>query len=348
MKFFLKRFFLFTLIFSLLFLIFEKISRHIYEPFQVVPIKISQFLPSSKTIELIVIGSSHAHNGINAGSFPIPSFNWGIGGQDLYYGTHIINDFALPRSPRLKIIMLVLDYFSWNYSLLESDSASQLAAQYDRYMGISPPNFIFPTVSPVIFPGELRINYIKGKFQFYVNRTELFRDLVLGVYSENHISTQKNIDPENLKTNNLMLADGTLLKIGTMTPIQMKIHATNVSKRESQFDATQMIPTNSSLLQNFLSTMHEKSIQTILIIPPYSDEYKKSYPAEQKIIFSKNIREIAKNNSLQLWDYSSDPAFLDQFFYDSDHLNAHGAIIFSNKLGNHLKSYLSESNSLQK
>lgn len=88
-------------------------------------------------------------------------------------------------------------------------------------------------------------------------------------------------------------------------------------------------------LDNFIKKEQNDSITIILIISPfYRKSFKKIINYEYMMTMFQNI---ADRNNIPFLDYTNDPICYDtSYFYNSMHLNARGADIFSTKLSHDL------------
>jgi hypothetical protein len=81
------------------------------------------------------------------------------------------------------------------------------------------------------------------------------------------------------------------------------------------------------------------------VILVYSPEYYENYPLTQNRadIFD-IIKKISSEHNLPFWDFTGIPLSYDkQYFYNSQHLNRKGAIIFSKLLAQRLRDYIGDS-----
>lgn len=94
-------------------------------------------------------------------------------------------------------------------------------------------------------------------------------------------------------------------------------------------------PQGVSDLREIVTLCHEKDIPLLFV---YSPEYSEMQTLEsnRQEIFSK-FKEICQPFPIPIWDYSSSPISRDRAnFYNSQHLNAEGAALFSTAVANRL------------
>ena len=90
------------------------------------------------------------------------------------------------------------------------------------------------------------------------------------------------------------------------------------------------------LFEQFIKSCQAKNIKLILIVSPM-------YICTDQDVF-KVPRDLANKYNVPFFDYFHDSQFLEhaELFYDFGHLNRKGAILFSNKVCNELKNYISK------
>jgi hypothetical protein len=101
-------------------------------------------------------------------------------------------------------------------------------------------------------------------------------------------------------------------------------------------------PSGVDALKGLLQLCHDDGIPLILV---YSPEYRgmQQLTNNRAEIFAR-FRQLADQYQVPLWDYSNWPYDSNQnYFYNSQHLNATGAALFSDELAKRLKTYFSES-----
>ncbi len=83
----------------------------------------------------------------------------------------------------------------------------------------------------------------------------------------------------------------------------------------------------------FINEVRSRGIPLIAVLSPL---YTPSYKETTSII---EIKKILKDYNMQLWDYSTNPAFIHpQLFYDNSHMNKDGATLFSDSIASRIKA----------
>ncbi len=93
------------------------------------------------------------------------------------------------------------------------------------------------------------------------------------------------------------------------------------------------------LLKKMIQTCKLNSIEIIFIYAPILSEAKKNILNYNEII--NQVKQIAKDADVPYWDYSFMPLCKSKkYFYNYNHLNYDGALLYSNQLGIDIKNHL--------
>jgi len=76
--------------------------------------KRDQLIANADSIEVLIMGSSHAMDGVDPNQFSLYAHNLAFASQSIYFDRKLIEKF-LPDLPRLKYVILMLDYNSLYY-----------------------------------------------------------------------------------------------------------------------------------------------------------------------------------------------------------------------------------------
>lgn len=76
--------------------------------------KRDQLIANADSIEVLILGSSHAMDGIDPNQFSLYAHNLAFGSQSIYFDRKLAEKY-LPVLPRLKYVLLTLDYNSLSY-----------------------------------------------------------------------------------------------------------------------------------------------------------------------------------------------------------------------------------------
>lgn len=111
MKLFLKRTFIFFIPFFLVSVFLEYKTRTVDSYYKQ---KIEGLTKHADEIEVLILGSSHAAEGIDPNQFDLPAYNMAFGSQTLYFDKRIVLKYQ-DQLPNLKYVVLCIDYQSLYY-----------------------------------------------------------------------------------------------------------------------------------------------------------------------------------------------------------------------------------------
>ena len=265
--------------------------------------KRTYFEEQMDSLEVLVLGSSHSELGVDPNCFSRPAFNLSNAHQSLYYDTRLILKY-LDRMPRLRCVMLEVDYFSLGYQLAEGREPWRDYFYY-RFWGIrypSLPYFDLKEVSYIALYGrEAVLEYAKRSFNV---------DLV-----------------PNLQPSGWHLTD-TLPRLSELSDSfgeeRAALHNSMI-KPEHYAE-------NLRNLGELLGVLRRRRITAVLFSCPVLDSYwRHTNPTVQRQN-RQAINELCSTYGCRYADYSLDGRFAVADFYDADHLNARGARKFSDIL----------------
>ena len=88
-------------------------------------------------------------------------------------------------------------------------------------------------------------------------------------------------------------------------------------------------------LISLINLLKEKNINLYIIIPPFTDLYKKYI--DENLVFTE-VKNICKNNNISLLSFYNDKDFNNDDFCNCDHLNVLGAIKLTKKINDILEN----------
>ena len=294
----LKKLILLFLPFLIFFLWLEIKARHIRNSFS---IKIEGFQQRADSVKVLVLGSSHAMKGLNPGFFSLPGFNFSNSSQTLEYDSRICLKY-LPISPELKIVIIDITYISF-FFLLKDSPENWKDYFYYQYFGIKVPAISWNSPS-AYFRAAL---YRKGTLQ----------DLITG-----KLDCRKefgDIQPNGWERT----------RIDTDTvAVSYKTGSERADLHQSLIHH-ENLNANLEGLENMISVLSKKGIKVYLISCPVYHTYTKYLSPATEAENLKLIQKITQKFSIPYYDFSRDPRFDREDFFDNDHLNSKGAEKFS-------------------
>ncbi len=262
---------------------------------------------NSDKVEVLYLGNSHVLYGINPALSQYNSFNAAYVSQSLYFDEQILKKYNA-NWKNLKYIVLPIDYFSL-YWKLEESVESWRVKNYTMYWDIHKQFNL--SLNFEITTNNLS-NNLKRIDEYYRRRISNVNCTQLG-YGTNYDSKS----PQN--------------------QVQSGIEA---AKRHLIIDKS-YFNENVEHLKNIISFAQNKELTIILITSPAYKTYYNNIDTAQLNRTLYEVEKIKKNNdNVHYFNFFKDANFLEQDFYDADHLNKMG----SQKLTKIMDSIIDELN----
>jgi RNase H-fold protein (predicted Holliday junction resolvase) len=255
------------------------------------------------TLEVLVFGTSHAFYDLNPEAFSRPGFNFANTSQSLVIDAQLFQKFR-PRFEKLKIVVIALSYFSFEYRLYGST---------DDYR-----EYFYPREYGILGDGGLFSLFDLRLFsRFAIFGPEITRRMLLSKFTENHaaeVSALGWFDSAKSSEKHLTVGD----KEGKS---RAEFHTSILNQ---QYAAENLAAINSIAS---LARLH--GIQVVLMRLPANHTYT-SYLDERALRrFNGYVSQLHEQSGLDFHDYLMDPRFKTEDFYDNDHLNSAAATRFS-------------------
>ena len=265
----------------------------------------------SKEIELLILGSSDIYFGINPIYFSQNTFNASHVAQSLDLDYEIFNKYQ-SNFDNLKIIVLSVSYYAI-WGRLKTGPEFWRIKNYALYYGIDTKSL---TDHSELLNGKLGIN-IQRLYKYYFEKKDdivcsklgwgtTFKSEIVNDLEETGKSavlrhTFKNLySPENIR-----------------------------SFEESM-----------EILNSFAEFCNQKNVRMILLATPTYHTYREKLNKEQlnKMVETMD-RFVAEHDNCRYINWSDNPDFVTEDFFDADHLNEKGAKKLSEKLATCIDSY---------
>ena len=256
---------------------------------------------NSNNIEILCLGSSHAYYGINPVYFSKNSFNGSHISQSIDYDLQILKKYQNNLN-NLKYILIPISYFTL-YSKLDSGIESWRVKNYSLYYNIQTSNNI-KDYSEVL-SNSVNVN-IKRLGSYYIKKKQAITCSELGFGQGYSLSNQRN-----------------LIKTGI-----------TASKRHTKKDGL-LFNENMDTLRSIIQLAKINKSVVIFFTPPAYYTYRENLNADQLEETVNAISKIAKEfNNVIYKNYMYDKMFIENDFYDADHLNEIGAEKLTKLLNN--------------
>jgi hypothetical protein len=251
-------------------------------------------------IKLLVLGSSHAHHGIDPASFPASGFNAANVSQTLYYDLALLQS-RLPSLKSLKVVVIPVSYFSLDTFLSETPEKWRLFF-YDRFCSIS--------------PGETEGSRL----------LDLRRFSLIALYG-----------PEKSRGLFLKGFRGDLsgdIRENGWAPLETGGGATAESgKKRAEFHQALMkkenFTRNAAWLEEMLILLKSRNVIPYLVTLPVCPTYFDHVDRSRYALMQERLQAIAARHNVVYRNYMTDDRFSSSNFSDNDHLNSRGAALFS-------------------
>jgi len=257
--------------------------------------KRDQLIVNADSIEVLILGSSHAADGVDPNQFTLYAHNLAFGSQSIYFDCKLLEKY-LPILPRLKYVLLALDYNS-----LYGEHDENRDFFYNYYHGI---------------------NYNDRKFykesflqSFFVYTLEQTFSLMFSKRQDVLVKGWMNDEGRNDKT-------------------VMSVEKNGLRAKEFNCKIKAWEGGNSVLndLEELMKFLLSKDIAPVLITYP---NYSLLNTMLDESVIERNRKignELSEKYQIPYLDYFADDSFTVSDYYNCDHLNAEGAAKLSRKI----------------
>ena len=263
-------------------------------------------------IDGIITGISSVLRGINATFLPGKWLNCCGPGQDLYYDFLSLSDAITRTNGTIKYAVMGIAPYSFRYDLSLSKKNSLRTLAYYRQFG---------DLHNASYPEE-ELEYMKyldsimDKYCF-----ANWRDICFDVIFDYSFRGKRD-----------------KFYYDTLSEEELQESVERV-RRLADKPYLNTLEENKLIFEYYLKLCYRKNIKMIVLIPPFSDFFKKYFTEEYVLELRKIINQYKQEYPFEILDLYDDEAFNEAGLYeDQDHLNAYGAI----ELTNHLSSFLRE------
>jgi hypothetical protein len=266
--------------------------------------KKEQLLKYSQEIKILVLGSSHAHYGINPSYFSMNGFNSSNISQSLDIDYKLLEEYGTELN-QLEYVIIPISYFSL-FSTLEQGSENWRIKNYALYYGL--------------------------KFSFsFKNYFELLNGTVLSSLSRVYYSIR---DKSKLVT---VSDKGFGLNYNSTIKNDLKTTGETAALRHTYFDI-ETFQHNKKVLANIIEWCNTKKVKLFFITLPAFYTYRNRLDNNQLNATVEYIDYIAKrNNNVYYYNFLNDAEFIEEDYFDADHLNEIGAKKLTKKINSILK-----------
>ena len=263
--------------------------------------------------EILVLGSSHAFFGINPSYFSRSAFNAANVSQDLRHDGFIFQKY-LPYLPNLIWVILPVSYFSL-FSSLERGGEPWRVRKYEIYMDAG----MYPFY-------KLDYNYEVA----HVGDKEVLLYYVLG-------KDQHDCSPLGFGTSYQLEKRGKDWK--NSGSVAAKRHT--VTKVRGSVTIENDMKMNVAIINDLIDQCSRKGIQILFVTPPAYRTYVESLDSIQLGRMYQEMRQLMIKKGVRYVDMLRDTSFVEDDFFDADHLNWQGAKKWTLKLDEMINASMS-------
>ncbi len=300
MKPFLTKIILFTTILLFILGITEYLLRIIPNDYSY---KNSYYKENAKEIKIWNLGSSHAYFGIDPTYFSSTAFNGAHVSQSIKFDYYIFNKY-INQMDSLKVLILPISYFTL-YSNLEYGVEKWRVVNYTSY-GIFLPNI----------RSSVRLLSDSKPFNRAIKS-------LLGKQDEKYCT--------ELGMGTQYCYEKRSKDLAATAEAAVKRHTKNMINQET-------LSANQNYLKEICEICHHKNIKVILLTTPTHFSYYSTLNKKQLKITTKLCNELdEKYSNVTYLNWLKNNNFIDEDFYDSDHLNNKGAIKLTQLLNDYIE-----------
>lgn len=248
-------------------------------------------------IETLILGSSHALQGINPKILGEYSYNLANVSQDYYYDLKILEKYIKSLN-NLKSAIVTVDYFSLKYKMSDGPES------YRQY---------FYSQDMQIYPEALLDKIDIKNF----SRIMLYGPHKLIGYLVNGVPVP-DIDENGFQC----VQDGTMKENGRD---RVRYHHEKLMNEEYVME-------NINKLNNIVDLLAKHNVRVIFVMLPVHSSYRAYIDINNYEQTNVYIKEISKKFDTKYFNYFYNETYESNDFYDGDHLNCRGAGKLSRQL----------------
>ena len=249
------------------------------------------------SLDILVLGSSHAQYAINPRLLPRRAFNLADVSQSLYYDTQL-TALYLAKMPRLQTVIFHIDYASFGGRLADTPEAWR-DFYYAQFWGVCDP----------------------ARSQFALARYSR-----LWLYTP-RVSCAMLLHAPDVAPN---FQDGYRLKDSLCTPDKLT-DAIGKARAEAHTAEwhNENVAENTRLLEVVLQQLAARHIRAVFITAPTCSAYRQYLRPAQQAKTAAILQYLCQKYGFSYYDYAADTRFGACDFADTDHLNERGAARFT-------------------
>jgi len=258
---------------------------------------------NASTVQVLIVGSSHTYDGIDPALFTISAFNASHLSQDIRYGRFIFNKF-ISQMDSLEYLIIPVSYFTPFYQMEKSVTSHRVKGYHIYYHCLYHP-----------FNPKYHLEIYNGI------DLESMTKMLMGIKKRQQCTERGFRILSGLKENKL----------------DIMLNGYSEARKHIGFSNWSSFPKNKKWMVDIIKQCRQKGVQVILLSTPTHETYRNhldSLQLQKTIQFCDDLQNNFQN--VTYLNYFEDPRFLEQDYYNSDHLNRLGAVKLSTILNEYL------------
>ncbi len=308
-----RRFLKFSILFALPILIgavtLEYTIRQIPNPYRQ---KYEWMDRHAEDVEVIILGSSHTFYGVKPNLFPQVTFNMANVSQEIEQDLWLLQHWA-PHYRRLKTVVLTMSTCFWFNKGLENGDEAFRCSNYKIYMHCD------------LYSNFSRYNLEIA--QWPTAKEKLCKALPL-YFSTNNFGDDPNALSSLAGCDQYGWGNIFLLKNKNMKEWNDETEAVNSARRHTP-ENWNYTSKNLSKMKELAQFCQEHDVQLVLITTPCWPSYYNRISTQQLSKMYQLVDSLQREFNVPYFNYMKDTRFLEDDFYDSNHLSEIGAAKFT-------------------
>jgi hypothetical protein len=253
------------------------------------------------TVQVVVTGGSVAVNGVDPAAFGVPAFNLGGGSQSLHYDVALVSHY-LDRMPQLRLVLIAQPYTYLHMELRNSPEAWRQHF-YSVYWDV-----------PVERPSAQLITIQRYSYiALYTPMTAL--QYALQGFD---VRLTERLRPNGWWPNP---PPAPAVRAAGVDPSWMKVRAEG---RREQMRAESLIQ-NQTELEALAARLSQRGVRLVMAWVPVAPGYTEMFGQATLTDARAAVAALEQRAGVRFFDYSRDPRFGRQDFFNADHLDENGA-----------------------
>ena len=253
------------------------------------------------SIQVLILGSSHAYFGINPDNLELKGYNLAGVSQSLYYDEELTRKYT-DRLPKLRIVLISISYFSLWYELYLNNIEGWRDYFYYHFWDIKldkPQCFDLKQISFIdLYGTSYSQNAFRKNFKVVINDYNASENGWYGADPDIKLDTSEDAAKKIITFYNSLMHEDLLVK-------------------------------NEQYLETIVSELTKKKIIPVLITTPVYKSFSNLMDHGRTEVTDEFVRSICRKYHCDYFDYLKDSRFDISDFDNADHLNKKGAEKFS-------------------